>query len=400
MTAAPARPDRTALAGLTWDHPRGHQPLETLERLDEAGTATYGTVPVPLHWERQPLEGFEAEPLDELTERYDVLVVDHPGLGEAVERHCLVPMDELFDAEELARWRAGTAGPSFASYDLGRPWALPMDAATQVAVRRPDLLPASEVPDTWPQVLELSGRRPVAVCLGGPHALLMFSSLCVAAGGEPALGPDGYVPRATGLAVLDLMARLLGRADRELAARNPIGVLEAMAREDGPAYCPLVYGYVTYQVPDGGRRALAAGDAPSWTPGGRRGSVLGGTGLAVSRRCQDLDGVRAHLRRLMSVPVQRELFPQAGGQPASEAAWRDPAVDARWGGFYGATRATLDAAWVRPRFAGWIPFQQRASALLRDGLLSGADHAGLLDRLDRAFLDAAGTALPAAPAPA
>lgn len=129
------------LLGLTWDHPRGYAPLLRLARLDEAGTHRYGPAVGALRWERQSLEGFEAEPIALLAQRYDLLVVDHPGLGAAVESGCLVAMDELFGADELAGWRARTVGPSFDSYTLdGRTWALPLDAATQVAVARPDLL--------------------------------------------------------------------------------------------------------------------------------------------------------------------------------------------------------------------------------------------------------------------
>ena len=62
----------TAL-GLTWDHPRGHLPLEAAAERSRVG----------LEWRRQSLEGFESHGLQELAERYELLVIDHPHVGDA-----------------------------------------------------------------------------------------------------------------------------------------------------------------------------------------------------------------------------------------------------------------------------------------------------------------------------
>jgi multiple sugar transport system substrate-binding protein len=355
--------------GLTWDHPRGHAPLDELTRLDLAGPNPYGDVPEPIEWDRQPLEGFESEPIAALCESYDVLVIDHPGLGAALDS--LVPMDELFSAAELADFRARSVGRCYESYHLdGRQWALPLDAAAQVAAAWPGL----HVPETWPETVEFarSGGR-LALCLGGPHAFLMFCAVC----------SGDFLDREAGLRALELMAELLALADPDVSLRNPIGVLDAMAA-GGPDLCPLVYGYATYP--------LAFADAPAW-PGRAPGSVLGGTGLAVSkRRIGDAeraagtggaegaggirDAVRAHLRRLLSEPVQTGLFPAAGGQPAARSAWDEA-------GFYRDTRDSVEAAWIRPRFPGYIAKQQRASALIRDGLTAGRPSRDILDDLHK-----------------
>lgn len=372
------------LLGLTWDHPRGYAALAELERLDARGEHPYGSVSAPLHWERQPLEGFESEPLAGLAERYDVLVLDHPGLPEGVASDSLVAMEELFRPSELAAWSKAFAGPSWASYEhRGRQWALPLDAATQIAVSRPDALGDEPAPTTWPGVLELARASSLALCLGGPHAFLMFLALCVAVGAEPRPEPDGpLVPEAAGLRVLETMAELLSHADPRVSSLNPIGMLDAMSQHDGPAYCPLVYGYVTYHRPPEAGRRLRAHGAPSWSAGGRPGTVLGGTGLAVSRRCSDLDAAREHLRRLVDPQVQGRLIPSLGGQPSARPAWHDPEVDGPAGGFFSATRASLDAAWVRPRRAGYVAFQGQAGELVRQGLLTRQAPASLLEQLE------------------
>lgn len=368
------------LSGLTWDHPRGYRVLDALTGALEPD--------VSVHWQRQPLEGFESRPLRTLADDFDLLVVDHPGLGEATRDGALLPLDEVFGKQELAAWRTGSVGASYDSYVLGgRPWALPLDAAAQVAVARPDLMEAR--PANWEQACQAARTHPTALCLGGPHALLMFSAICLAAGAGPARddatardhGP--FVAEAAGSAALAIVSELLAHADRELSQRNPIGVLDAMAAAGGPAYCPLVYGYVTYQRPLGGEPGssrLAAFDAPVGPAG--IGSVLGGTGVAITRSAVELGAAAALIRTLLSDEVQIGRYAELGGQSSARRAWQHPGADAAGGGFYRATLATVEQAWVRPRFAGYPEFQTAASALLREGLLAGEPHAGLVRRLN------------------
>ncbi|MFF1968197.1 carbohydrate ABC transporter substrate-binding protein [Streptomyces sp. NPDC058232] len=346
-------------AGLTWDHPRGYDAL----------AAAAGDL---VHWSVQPLEGFESHPVDELCARYDLVVLDHPHLGEAIAAGCLHPLDDLFGREELDRWRTGSIGPTMSSYVMhGRQWALPLDAATQVAATRTDLV--GEPPASWDEVQRLARRAPVALSLAGPHAFLTFASVAVALGEEPAAGPHELISDGTGRAVLDLMATVDARAPAETRTLNPIGLLELMSRSDLLAHCPLVYGYVTYAD------RLAFTDAPAVRPGGRPGSTLGGTGLAVSARCTPTPELLGHVRWLMSPSAQREFLPRHSGQPSARAAWTDPAIVSA--DFYRRTAATCEQAWVRPRHAGYIGFQSAASAVVRDVLAKRTGHRAALDRM-------------------
>lgn len=391
------------LRGLTWDHPRGYLVLDAL--------ANALAPAVSVRWHRQPLADFESRPLRTLADDYDLLVIDHPGLGDAVQDGALRPLNDIAGSAELAQWRTAAIGASFASYTLaGQQWALPLDAATQVSACRPDLM--TDRPASWSQACQAVRSARSTLCLGGPHALLMFSAICLASGTPPASaepGPTGgeFVPVAAGTAALDVMADLLAHADRDLSQCDPIGVLNAMAAPDGPVYCPLVYGYLTYQrrtEPGRGngyrarrrtaaQRAsalpphrLAAFDAPAG-PGGI-GSVLGGTGLAVTRSCTGKGATAAaaaQLGLLLSERVQTQVFAQLGGQSAARQAWHDATVDRASGGFYSATRASVEQAWVRPRFAGYPKFQLAASAVLRDGLLAGEPPAALVGQVNELF---------------
>ena len=330
--------------GLTWDHPRGR---EALQAADFTG----------LRWDVQPLEGFESSPIEELAERYDLIVLDHPHLGDALEANCLRPLDELFSAEEIATWSTDAVGPSFSSYTVGgHTWALPLDAATQVSARRPDLL--TDAPANWDDALALD--VPVAPSLAGPHAFLTFCSIAVSLGGELGgeLGED-FFDRSIAQEALAVLAEFARRAPSAASGLNPIGLLELMSTSDELAYVPLVYGYVNYSP------RVAFGAPPV---GERLGSTIGGTGIAITRRSEPTPELLDHLRWLLSSTAQRGFIPQHAGQPSVRSAWTDPAVDDAAGGFYSATLGTIEESWVRPRFAGYIPFQSKASAIIRDGL--------------------------------
>jgi multiple sugar transport system substrate-binding protein len=367
------------LRGLTWDHPRGYRGL--VEVALSGGTPS-------VVWERQALEGFEAGPSEDQARQYDLVVVDHPAVGAAASEGWLVPMEELFSDEELSMWAGESVGQSFESYSFaGHQWALPIDAAAQVGAWEAHALQGEEsraggAPKTWAEVAALAQRVPMALCLGGPHALLMLAAISLSAGGAVMAGSGRFVEREVGEAAFGLMRQLLNLADPVISWYNPIGVLDALAARRA-AYCPLVYGYVTYQ--SAGRDQLRAVDAPSWEPGGRRGSVLGGAGVAVSSWCRRLGAARSELRRLMAPAAQVEAYAAVGGQACLVRAWEDARVDRLVKGFYRATRATVDQAWVRPRWPGYISFQRQGSEVVREGLRSGEAASSVLAALDRAW---------------
>jgi multiple sugar transport system substrate-binding protein len=375
----------TAFTGLTWDHPRGRDALEA------AAAALSRSGPDSLRWDVQPLEGFESSPIEQLAASYDLLVLDHPHLGDALAADCLVPLDELFPPDELTAWADGAVGPSAESYLLdGRRWALPLDAATQVAARRADLLP--DAPADWEGALRLARGGLVAPSLAGPHAFLSLCSIAVSLGADPgAADADAFLPPDVGAAAIDLLSALAAAAPAGTAELNPIGLLERMTAGDDLGYVPLVYGYVTYSAPALERR-VTFGAPPA---AARVGSTIGGTGIAVSRRAEPTPGLLDHLRWLLSPEAQASFLPAHRGQPSARSAWLDPRVDAEAGGFYGGTLATIERAWVRPRFAGYVPFQSAASAIVRSGVLGGTTAAETLDRLDAAHrrARAAGSAL-------
>jgi multiple sugar transport system substrate-binding protein len=353
------------LRGLTWDHPRAYRPLEAFaaHRPD-----------IAVSWDRQSLADFEAKPIAGLARSYDLVIIDHPGLGAAIAARAIRPLDDLVPAGHLAAWQAASVGPTWASYTgapdtgachpvRGPQWAVPIDAATQVTVFRPDL--AGAVPQNWAEVPAMARRHRTALCLGGPHAFLTLLAICAPAGPGDLLDPPGAAE------ALDILRAVWAAADQQISQGDPINVHEALAAGT-VTYCPLAYGYASYARPAAGHRALAWADAPTFGSA-RPGSVLGGTGLAVSApRRPDPAEVLRFLTAFLAPEVQAGLVPAHGGQPAHAAAWAAPAVDQAWGRYYSSTRRSLDAAWVRPRADGWIVLQDHASARVRAAITGEA----------------------------
>ena len=125
-----------SLRGMTWDHPRGYAPLNACSTLWKQRTG------IEIGWERRSLQDFESFPVEELARAYDLIVIDHPHVGQITREGCLAP----FDAADLREIERGSTGASFASYRWqGQQWALPIDTATQVLAWRPDRLPHAHV---------------------------------------------------------------------------------------------------------------------------------------------------------------------------------------------------------------------------------------------------------------
>lgn len=356
--------------GLTWDHPRGVDALR-------AAVTEPGAPACAIEWDTQPLEGFESASIAENAKAYDLLVLDHPHKGEALRHRALRPLDDVFEADELDRWRLASVGRSFESYEAeGKSWALPLDAATQVSVLADPTLP---VPDTWDEAVALAREVPAVLPTTGPHLFLTLCSIAVAHGVEPGSSPQHFIAPEVIADALRTIAAFVDADANYPMTHNPITVLDQMARQGGPVYCPHVYGYVTYSQ-DRVPRPLQFRDAPRGRSG-RRGSVLGGTGIAISARCEPDSALRDHIRWLMSEPVQRTFIPRHAGQPGAAAAWGDPEVNGQARQFYAHTRATIDDAWIRPCHDGGIDFQRQASDRVRAAVFTGIGAADLADEL-------------------
>src|SRR5690606_10639957 len=135
-------------------------------------------------------------------------------------------------------------------------------------------------------------------------------------------------------------------------------------------FVPLMFGYSNYARAGFRPRTLRFGNAPRGASG-RRGSVLGGVGIALSARSEQREQVADLARTLASVEMQSGLYVQFDGQPGHAAAWDSIAANRLVDDFFLATRDTMNQAFLRPRVPGHRRFQQEVGVLIHRFIWGG-----------------------------
>jgi multiple sugar transport system substrate-binding protein len=369
-----------ALKGMTWSHARGYDPLVACSALWKEKTG------VSIEWDKRSLQDFESFPVEELARAYDLIVIDHPHVGQITGEGCLEPLDVAGREAERDALASGSVGRSYPSYTwAGRQWAFPIDAAAQVQAYRADLMAGPVT--TWAEVLALARDGLVLLPMRPPHSLMTFYTLSGNLGAPCAVtGPADVIDEAHGARVFDMMREIVGLVDPECFDMDPIAVSERMAAPGSKTVCsPLIYGYVNYAMEGFRPRRLAFADIPVAGSAGPVGSALGGTGIAVSAFSKDKDAAIDFAYWVASAEAQRGPYPASDGQPGHDAGWVDPAVNAATGGFYLNTRDTLEGAWVRPRHEGYMAFQQAASDRIIAALKRNEQSRKVVADLNRLF---------------
>lgn len=359
-----------ALRGMAWDHPRARDPLEAITQLWTRKTGA------SVGWDARPLKDFEDQPLEELATTYDLVLIDYPFMGVAASSGLIVPVNDWADPAYLEDQAAHSVGPSFASYTWdGKQWALAIDAACQVSAVREDLWRAAgarTLPQTWDEVARLAADRPhpaagVAMPLNPNHAYCAFLSIGIGMAGPDFWPSGGRVQQAAAIEALEFLRRLARDLHPQSRTDDPIGISDRMAGTDEILYVPLMFGYSNYARTGFRDSVLRFGNAPRGVSGAI-GSVLGGVGMALSRKSRSPDAASALARVLASPAVQSGIYVRSGGQPGHGAAWESREANALTNGFFRDTRATMDQAFLRPRVVGHRQFQPMAGELIHSCL--------------------------------
>ena len=352
--------DRT-LRGMTWDHRRAIDPL-----LATHADCSRSSIPdIDIEWSSRPLHGFEFTPVAELAAIFDLIILDHPFCGD-------IAASQL----PAARWTTSAGsratpfvGPSLADLSLCKAqlWALPVDAACQVAVSRPDLMArlGCAPPSRLGASCSLSARAApaqgmqLAIGLRGVHSLMTFFTLCANLGTPCATSTrTSHSPTGTRRARRSsLMRALLAFCPPEALDWNSIALHDAMVARDDLVFCPAVYCYATYAEADQ-RRPLRFHDLP------------GPRGTARARRSAAPASASPHIARIREAaldlcPLRRWSPRRSTPSPSITAsrrasrAWRDAAIDARFGGCYRDTLrddgGVLDPATLSPAISASRP---------------------------------------------
>lgn len=375
--------DKTIIKGITWNHSRGFVPMvATAQRFEERNSE------IEIKWDKRSLQEFADGDLSELSQQYDLLVIDHPWAGFAHEHGILEPLNDLLGNDYLQDQASNSVGKSYESYHFGnQQWALPIDAATPVAAYRDDLLQKNDLqaPQTWDDVLDLA-RLGKVIMPGIPlDSLMNFYMLCVTQSDQLFQSEDTVIDTGTGILALQQLRELASYQTEEIYSWNPIKVYEALTKSDHWVYCPFAYGYSNYSRKGYANRKLVFTDLVTMGAYGILRSTLGGTGLALSSRSGHKELAAQYIKFVGSPECQKNLFFENGGQPGHRSAWLDEHTNKNALGFFKNTLETLDSAYLRPRYSGYLYFQDRAGDPIQAYLKGGGSEKAVLGQLDEIY---------------
>jgi len=370
------------LSGITWGHSRGITPLlAASQRYEELNPG------VEIKWEKRTLQEFADFPIEKLTEQYDLLIIDHPWVGCAAVTKCVLPLNEYLSKENLEDQLINSVGYSHPSYIYkNSQWALAIDAATPAASYRKDLLEKNGIalPQTWEDVLVLAKAGNVAVPAIPIDLLMSFYSFCMAHGKEPFQNLDEVIGLQTGVQAIETMKEFFSIVEKKMFSCNPIAVAEMMSTTDDYWYCPFAYCYSNYSRKGYAKKLLHYTDVVSFN-GNKFRTTIGGTGLAVSAFSKHKKIAIDFTSWIVSGEMQRTFYVQHGGQPGHRSAWTDSEANQLTHDFFKNILPIMDNVYIRPRYNGYLHFQDHAGIPLQKCLVENGDPTETLNEMNKIY---------------
>ena len=353
------------LKGMTWDHARGFDPM-----IASAKKFCSENPDVKIIWEKRSLQAFADRPIELMAFDYDLMVIDHPHVGEASRKDLIYELNHSEDYKnELKILEQESVGLSHQSYNFNdNQYALAIDAAAPVSSYRKDLL--SNIPKTFEDVIQLAEKSLVMWPIKPVDAISSFNTIAANLG-NPINSKEGvFIELSIANSILEMMKKLADLVPRECLSMNPIETLDYMSTNDDILYCPLLYGYSNYSRLNFRESLIHFTDIPSFNgkENNCSGSQLGGTGLAISKSTKHLKTALKYSFWVASANCQRELYYDSGGQPGNVLAWRDDKINENCNNFFKNTLKTLDKSWLRPRYDGYMYYQDKAGTLINNFL--------------------------------
>jgi multiple sugar transport system substrate-binding protein len=374
---------RLELKGITWNHSRAFPPLvATAQRFTEMNSD------VRIHWDKRSLHEFGHSGLPGLAQQFDLIVVDHPMMGAAAVEGVLLDLRPLLGEEQWKDLAEDSTGASFDSYLYeGKLFALPIDAAAPASSLRPDLLSARghSAPESWSEILELACRGLVRMPGFPADLFLNFMGICVSRGSPIAMGEDMLFSRSVAIQALGDLRELASWMPDEIYDWNPITLYEHMCSTDEFAYCPFAYTYSNYSRSGFAVKRIRFADTVALAVGVPMRTILGGTGLAISKSCAIPDIALEYSLYVSGRICQGSLYGVCGGQPSRRSAWEDEELNRLTDGFFKRTLPSIQRAFVRPRYPGYVSLQEVAGLPIAKYLREGGSAELTMDEIDSAY---------------
>lgn len=362
--------DADRITGVAWAHRRCWGPLDADVQNSE----------IPVRWNRRSLFSFGEGDLGEFTDNNDLIIYDHPFVGDVCDRRLMLDLRQFLSADDISMLERNQVGLSYQSYHFnGGIWALPIDAAATMAAWRPDLMDGLDVkpPNTLDDVFELARHarelgKWVAWAAKPTDLFCTYISMMASLGFEVGHEDGPFAPRELSADVIEKMRDLRAMVHPNSARWNPIQLFDYMASNDDVIYTPYAFNYVNYSsAPD---RRLVFGASPRMVSDRPARGLLGGAGIGISAKSRNPEAAFAYAMHLIDPAFQASDYVANGGQPGMRSAWMSPECDKMTNGFFSDCLQPMDAAFLRPNIPGFVSFFHEGTHRLAEMMNADADH--------------------------
>jgi multiple sugar transport system substrate-binding protein len=149
-------------------------------------------------------------------------------------------------------------------------------------------------------------------------------------------------------------------------------------------YCPFAYCYSNYPRLGYAKYPLTYANLVHFGKKRLR-STIGGTGLAVSSFTKHKKEAVDFTAWICSEECQSTFYVQHGGQPGHLAAWTNNMANLLTNSFFHTVLPVMKNGYMRPRYNGYLHFQDHAGDPVQQYLLQGGNPEAVLKEIDRIY---------------
>ena len=373
------------LKGIAWDHPRGYEPLIAASEEFKKDNPN-----VSIKWDVRSLKEFGDMPIESLIERYDLITIDHPYMGQADKNGLLLKLEEHLSEQQLNTIAAEALGSCFKIYQYNSHlYAGPIDAAALVASYRKDLMESVglSIPQNQDELKSFYKKLPagfsVAWALCPTDIWCTFLTLCAQQAGRD-FTAGKQIDAKVGAAVIDELKFHLEFLHPDSMKWNPIQILNRMGSEDEIIYSPYLFGYTNYARNGYTKNLVHFTNSPVGVQKNIS-TIMGGVGLAVSALTKNPSIAANFVGYVSEANIQAGIFTLNGGQPANKLAWQSAENNLLCNNFFSDTMWTIENAYIRPQHPGWNHFQEQGADVIHEGILKNTSSGQVMRQLNELY---------------
>jgi multiple sugar transport system substrate-binding protein len=126
-------------------------------------------------------------------------------------------------------------------------------------------------------------------------------------------------------------------------------------------------------------------DVVTYRDGHKLLTTIGGTGLAVSASSRYKEDAVRFTELVVSPGWQSTLYVQHGGQPGHLLAWQDTVANKITHRYFQEVLPAMQRGYMRPRYNGYLYFQDHAGDPLHQYLKEGGNPASVLESMNNLY---------------